>query len=64
MATEERKRKPKACSTHIVIGAMEENLDMLMNNSDTFTQSRAIRMSELLSELKRSLNGKNQEEEA
>jgi hypothetical protein len=58
MIEKTRARKPKARPTEIVIGAIDERLQMI-NDSP-----HASRLSELMDELRRSLNSNRETEEA
>jgi hypothetical protein len=65
MSTEEirtrKGRRPKARATAIIVGALEENARMLLN--DPKSGSIGARIAELLEELGRSLNGRDNETE-
>lgn len=60
VAVKERTRKPKARKSDVIIACIEERLLMDFGEAGP----HANRILELIDELKRSLNGKREEEEA
>ncbi len=61
MATETKQRRPKARHRDVIFGAIDERMQVLASSPDTL-QIHLDRINELLAELKRSLNGKQEQE--
>jgi methylmalonyl-CoA mutase cobalamin-binding subunit len=56
----QRTRRPKPRSTEVVIGALEERVNCIV--LDGLNEAHVLRISELIAELRRSLNGSKGEE--
>ncbi len=57
---QEKRRKPKARNTQVIMGALEENTRMLLR--EPHSEGIGARIAELLDELARSINSKREEE--